>query len=109
MRDASSLMSCKPTAAVPMLSCSRCHAAGLSVEACWRSQITAADLAELWSLPNSIRCLLLPYDENRFQLRLICEHGTIKSDLFSGYGAAIDAARDWQRRLEPPAAQSTSG
>ena len=80
---------------------------GLLLEACWRSQITAADHTDLWSMPNGIRCLLLPYDENRFQLRLIREHGTIKSDLFSGYGEAIDAARDWQRQLEPPAAQST--
>src|SRR4051812_4512793 len=42
------------------------------------------------------------YDETRFQLRLICEHGTIKSDLFSGYLAAIDAAREWQQQLQPP-------
>jgi len=34
---------------------------------------------------------------------LICEHGTIKSDLFSGYLAAIDAAREWQQQLQPPA------
>ena len=54
----------------------------------------------LWSMPNGIRCVLRPYDEERFQLRLMRDQGTIKSDLFSGYAVALEAAREWLDRMK---------
>ena len=47
-------------------------------------------LTILWSMPNGIRCVVRPYDEERFQLKLVRDQGTIKSDLCAGY---LDASR----------------
>jgi hypothetical protein len=54
----------------------------------------------LWKRPDGIQCVLIPYDERRYQLRLMRAQGTIKSDLFLGYGRAIAAAREWDRDLD---------
>jgi len=45
-----------------------------------------------------------PYDEHRFQLRLVRPQGTVKTDLFVGRAAAVSAAREWLDRIEDPAA-----
>ena len=37
----------------------------------------------LWTCPLGIRCVLLTYDETRYQLKLVRELGTIKADLFA--------------------------
>lgn len=54
----------------------------------------------LWKRPGGIHCVLIPYDERRYQLRLMRTHGTIKSDLFLGYARALAAAREWHRDLD---------
>jgi len=49
----------------------------------------------LWTYQYGIRCVLLRYDETRYQLRLMRELGTIKADLFDGYATAIAASWKW--------------
>jgi hypothetical protein len=53
----------------------------------------------LWTDANGIRCVLAPYDESRYQLKLMRHGGTIRADLFSDYADALAASRDWKRRL----------
>jgi hypothetical protein len=38
-------------------------------------------LTILWSMPNGIRCVPLPYDEDRLQLKLISDQGTINLEM----------------------------
>ena len=57
------------------------------------SHINEPNLTVLWSTPNGIRCVVRPYDEERFQLKLIRDQGTIKSDLCAGYLDAVETAR----------------
>jgi hypothetical protein len=54
----------------------------------------------LWSTENGVQCVILPYDEHRFQLRLIRPEGTIKTDLFPGRAAALSAAGQWLEQVE---------
>jgi hypothetical protein len=54
----------------------------------------------LWTAADGIRCVLVPYDESRYQIRLMRDGGTIRADLFSGDTAALAASREWQKRLE---------
>jgi hypothetical protein len=54
----------------------------------------------LWTCDRGIRCVLLPYDETRYQLRLMREHGTIKTDLFAGYANAVAASRKWREEID---------
>ena len=53
----------------------------------------------LWTYQHGIRCVLLPYDETRYQLRLVRELGTIKTDLFDGYANAVTASWKWFEEL----------
>jgi len=63
----------------------------------------------LWSMPNGIRCVVLRYDEERFQLKLVRDEGTIRSDLFRGYARALEAARDWLDRINAPSSFHSDG
>ena len=58
------------------------------------------DGTTLWMGSNGIRCVLLPYDDTRFQLRLMRQVGTIKADLFREYEDAVAASRRWREELE---------
>jgi len=49
----------------------------------------------LWTYEYGIRCVLLRYDETRYQLRLVRALGTIKTDLFDGYASAVAASWNW--------------
>jgi hypothetical protein len=62
-------------------------------------QSRAMDPTVLWSTMTGIRCVMLPYDESRVQLKLMRQEGTIKADLFQGNRAALDAAREWLDQL----------
>ena len=53
----------------------------------------------LWATSDGVRCVLAPYDETRYQLRLMRDDGTIKSDLFVGYAQALAASREWRHRF----------
>lgn len=64
------------------------------------------DNAVMWTFGSGIRCVLIPYDEDRYQLKLMREEGTIKTDLFSGYASALAAAREWLRQVRVSAATS---
>jgi len=57
----------------------------------------AADVTVLWATPDGVRCVVRPYDEDRFQLKLVREQGTIRSDLFARYADAVEAAHEWRR------------
>ena len=56
----------------------------------------------LWTSPHGIRCVVLPYDETRYQLRLLRELGMIKADLFAGYANAVAASRRWRDEIDAP-------
>jgi hypothetical protein len=53
-------------------------------------------------LSHGIWCVLLPYDQGRFQLKLVRHTGTIKSDLFAGYASALAASQRWRDEIEVP-------
>jgi hypothetical protein len=59
----------------------------------------------LWTCPQGIRCVLLPYDEARYQLKLVRDTGTIKADLFAGQANAVAASRRWREELDVPRAE----
>jgi hypothetical protein len=54
----------------------------------------------LWTATDGIHCVLIPYDETRYQLRLMRTEGTVKADLFPGYADALAASREWRAQLE---------
>jgi hypothetical protein len=56
----------------------------------------------LWICPQGIRCVLLPYDEARYQLRLVRDTGTIKADLFAGHANALAASQRWRAEIDVP-------
>jgi hypothetical protein len=58
--------------------------------------------ATLWTSAQGIRCVLLPYDETRYQLKLMRELGMIKADLFAGYANAVAASRRWREEIDAP-------
>jgi hypothetical protein len=57
------------------------------------------DVTVLWAAPNGVRCVVGRYDETRYQLRLLRDRGTIKSDLFADYAQALAASREWQQHV----------
>jgi hypothetical protein len=57
----------------------------------------------LWVATDGVRCVLREYDESRYQLRLLRENGTIKSDLFQGYAQALLESDEWRRQLDSKA------
>jgi len=56
--------------------------------------------ATVWTRSDGVRCVLLRYDDTRYQLKLVRVTGTIKADLFAGYSSAMDAARNWREELD---------
>ena len=52
----------------------------------------------LWETANGVRCLLVPYEGARYQLRLVRDRGTVKADLFVGYAEALAASSKWRRQ-----------
>jgi hypothetical protein len=60
---------------------------------------SSVDQTLLWATTSGLRCVMLPYDERRFQLRLIRREGTVRTDLFVGRAAALSAARQWLDRI----------
>jgi hypothetical protein len=59
-----------------------------------------SDGTVLWKTWSGLRCVLVPYDEGRYQLRLVREFGTVKTDLFPGYRQALAAAHEWLEQLD---------
>jgi hypothetical protein len=57
------------------------------------------DEMELWLGPRGVRCVLIPFN-GRFQLRLMRDHQTIKTDVFVDEEAARAAALAWRRQFE---------
>lgn len=53
----------------------------------------------LWKMADEVRCVLLQYDEERYQLKLMRAFGTIKADLSPTYDSALAAARIWLQQL----------
>jgi hypothetical protein len=66
-----------------------------------------ADTTILWTAANGIRCVLMPYDDSRYQLKLMRDGGTISADLFSSYTTALAASREWQQRYEATGERKT--
>jgi hypothetical protein len=62
------------------------------------SKAAAMTESVLWSTTDGIRCIARPYDDTRYQLRLLRAEGTIKADLFHSYAAAVAAAEEWLDR-----------
>jgi hypothetical protein len=56
----------------------------------------------LWTSLQGIRCVVLPYDETRYQLKLLRELGMIKADLIAGYANAVAASRRWRQEIDAP-------
>jgi len=59
----------------------------------------ATDGTVLWVAKDGVRCVLREYDESRYQLRLLRETGTIKTDLVHGYSQALSESDEWRRQL----------
>ena len=60
----------------------------------------ATESTVLWVTRDGVRCVLRAYDETRYQLRLLRENGTIKTDLVRGYAQAVLESDAWRRQLE---------
>jgi len=61
----------------------------------------------LWTDSDGIRCLLVPYDEARFQLKLVRPHGTVRADLFASYAEALAASDKWRQQFNRTALQAS--
>jgi hypothetical protein len=66
----------------------------------FRSVMSRRGETTLWTCPQGIRCVLLRYDETRYQLKLVRQLGTIKADLFAGYANALAASRQWREEFD---------
>src|SRR5262249_3238880 len=53
----------------------------------------------LWTASDGIRCVLVPYDDTRFQLRLLRTHGTFKATLFATLAEALTCSDEWRLEL----------
>ena len=53
----------------------------------------------IWATSEGVRCVVAPYDETRYQLRLLRPAGTIKADLFANVADANRAARRWRAEV----------
>ncbi len=51
----------------------------------------------LWTESGGIRYVIAPYDETRYQLRLLRYDGTVKADLFSDYPQVRATSLDWRK------------
>jgi hypothetical protein len=50
----------------------------------------------IWVAADGVKCVIIPYDEARYQLRMGTAEGTIQTDLFSTWADAIAAATHWR-------------
>ena len=58
----------------------------------------------LWT-SSDVRCVIARYDETRYQLRLLRDLGTVKTELFEDCAEALAVSRDWRlqvRGIDPP-------
>ena len=53
----------------------------------------------IWATSEGVRCVVAPYDETRYQLRLLRAAGTVKADLFASVADANRAARRWRAEI----------
>ena len=53
----------------------------------------------IWATSDGMRCVVAPYDETRYQLRLLRAAGTVKADLFASLADANRAARRWRTEV----------
>jgi hypothetical protein len=53
----------------------------------------------IWATSEGVRCVVAPYDETRYQLRLLRAAGTVKADLFASVADANRAARRWREEV----------
>lgn len=53
----------------------------------------------LWATTDGLRCVVSPYDENRFQLRLLRPTGTVRTELFADYATAVAASSGWLHQI----------
>jgi hypothetical protein len=56
--------------------------------------------AVLWTKANGLWCVVRPYDETRYQLRLMWNDETVRADLFEAYNQALAAAETWRTAAE---------
>ena len=59
----------------------------------------------MWATPEGVRCVLRPYDDSRYQLRLLRDNGTIKTDLVQSYAQAVSESDEWRRQFESSGAK----
>jgi hypothetical protein len=72
-----------------------------------RGDVGQSEVTVLWTA-SEVRCVVVRYDEIRYQLRLLRGLGTIKSDVLGDYARALVVSREWHREFfgaEPPVAQ----
>jgi hypothetical protein len=53
----------------------------------------------IWATSEGLRCVVAPYDETRYQLRLLRPEGTIKTDLVTSLADANREARRWRAEV----------
>jgi len=53
----------------------------------------------IWATSEGVRCVVAPYDETRYQLRLLRAAGTVKADLFATLTDANRAANRWRAEM----------
>lgn len=53
----------------------------------------------IWATSEGVRCVVAPYDETRYQLRLLRAAGTVRADLFASVADANRAAHRWRAEL----------
>ena len=57
--------------------------------------------AILWTIASGdLKCMVLRYDETRYQLRLARGTGTVKSELFAELEAAVAVSKQWRRAVD---------
>ena len=65
----------------------------------------AIESTVMWVAPEGVRCVLRPYDDSRYQLRLLRDNGTIKTDLVQSYAQAVSESDEWRRQFESSCAK----
>jgi hypothetical protein len=65
-------------------------------------KMTDADGTLLWTSPEGLRCLLVPFF-GHCQLRLLRNLHIVKTAVFDDEPSAVAAAKEWQRKYGPSA------
>ena len=58
--------------------------------------LNAARGSVVWTTAEGIGCVIAPYEDTRYQLRLVHPEGTIKADFFTSRADALAAADCWR-------------